>query len=56
MEGISSIFSPVMRHVIEPNIAINNRLPPIANLGARPLAMVNEINATVVISDRAAMS
>ena len=56
MEGISSIFSPVMRHVIEPNIAINNRLPPIANLGARALAMVKEISATVVIMDKAVMS
>ena len=56
MGGIKSIFNPVMRHVIEPNIDINNGLPPIANLGARPLAIVNEINATVVIRARALMS
>ena len=56
MEGIISIFNPVMRQVIEPNIDINNRLPPIANFGAKPLAMVNEINATVVIRVREPMS
>ena len=54
--GIKSIFIPVMRQVIEENMQISNRLPPIANFGERPLAMVNEINATVVINDKAPMS
>ncbi len=56
MAGIKSIFNPVMRQVIEPNMHINNLLPPMANLGARPLAMVKEISATVVIRDRELMS
>ena len=53
---IKSIFIPVMSRVIRESMQISNRLQPIANLGERPLAMVNEINATVVINDKAPMS
>ena len=56
MLGIISMLSPVIRHVIEPNIEVINALPPMANLGERAFAMVSEINATVVIRVREPMS
>ena len=56
MAGISIMFNPVMMQVIEANIEINNELPPMANFGERALAMVKEINATVVIMAREPVS
>ena len=47
--GITIMFNPVIRQVIDPKSAINNLLPTMANLGDNESAMVNETKATVVI-------
>ena len=56
MVGMISMLRPVIRQVIEPNIAINKLLPPMANLGESALAIVRAINATVVIMPKEDMS
>ncbi len=56
MVGMISIFKPVIRQVIEPNIHMIKLLPPMANLGESALAIVKAISATVVIMLKEDMS